>query len=163
MGDIDRFFEVLLVDDAIMYNVYNPSSKTLVITYNDATFTYDLSSFAESYSNRKKYTLQSAGLYLYACDLFEFNNTLTQDAILANYIKFKQMDKDKSNLVSLILVTISSFLLPVYSHHVNIGVKMRESPPETIKVKTGSGTSIAFLAVAIAALIVLIYYTAHKK
>lgn len=170
MVAVDKFFEVLLVDEAIMYNVYNPSTKTLVITYKDTTFTCDLSSLSDGFPERRKYTLQVAGLYLYACNRLEFDETLDRDTILSNYMKFKLMEKDKSNLISLLLVSVPSFLLPIFSHElaintqsVDVNIKPSSAPNDNIMKKENSPVTSILLVIAIIIIIILIYYTAHKK
>jgi hypothetical protein len=66
------------------------------------------------YPNRKKYTLQTAGLYYLACVLGDLPASFLREDIVNNYKKFKARNEvSKTDFVSLVLICVPSFLLTV--------------------------------------------------
>ena len=170
MVTIDKFFEVLLVDGAVMYNVYTPSTGILVITYKDTSYTSDLSEFITNFPSRKKYTLQTYGLYLFACHILNLDKRLAYETIVSNYMHLKGLNgTENSNLISLLLISVPSFLLPAFSDQVDVekNVTINSSGAsnhkEVINKKTTDGTANILLFISIIIVIALIYYIAKKK
>lgn len=110
----DKFFETLLLDGIIMYNVYN--NKSLNISYGDTSYHINFEQAMNLFPNRRKYTLQTIGIYLFACFTLNLNTTLDKETIISNYSVFKSKNIDrKSDLLSLLLVSIPSFVTPLLS------------------------------------------------
>lgn len=171
MSFADKFFEVLLVDGAIMYNVYNNTTGILDITYKDTTYICDLSSISVSFPDRRRYTLQTFGLYLFACQILQLNGEITYDVVAGNYLTIKQINtSQKTDLTSLLLISIPSFLLPVISHTTVPLQKLSDTasgwkPPPNLSSSSVSGHSsssgsmiITVLAVIIVILLLGILY-----
>lgn len=66
------------------------------------------------YPQRKKYTLQTAGLYYLACILGDLTPSFLREDLLNNYGEFRVRNEvSKTDFISLILICIPSFLLTV--------------------------------------------------
>lgn len=158
----DKFFEVLLVDGAIMYNVYNPVTGILDITYKDVSYLCDLSEFSSSFPERRRYTLQTCGLYLFACQSLQLDGELSYDTVAGNYLILKQRNtSQKSDLTSLLLISVPSFLLPILSHATTPSTKLTGAAtgwnhPQEVSPKNGSSDSSYSIILAILAIIIII-------
>lgn len=170
----DKFFEVLLVDGAIMYNVYNPTTGILDITYKDVSYTCDLSEFSASFPDRRRYTLQTCGLYLFACQKLTLELDLSYDTVAGNYLFIKQKNTaEKSDLLSLLLISVPSFLLPILSQSASPSIKMTGSAsgwnqpkPSGVKPSSVDGevSYVSIMIVVMAILIILLFmFILYKK
>lgn len=164
----DKFFEVLLVDGAIMYNVFNRATGVLDITYKDTSYICDLSSFSSSFPDRRKYTLQTCGLYLFACQILQLDGELVYDVVSGNYLILKQMNtSQKTDLTSLLLISIPSFLLPVISHSSGASGKIYgmasgqnsppRLPPQSDSNRASSPVTIILFIIILILLICILY------
>jgi len=172
----DKFFEVLLVDGAIMYNVFDTSTSILDITYRDVSYTCDLSEFSSSFPDRRRYTLQTCGLYLFACQKLALDLNLSYDVVAGNYLIFKQKNMmEKSDLLSLLLISVPSFLLPVLSQSASPSIKMtgtatgwnykNEGSANISPTSSGETSTVTILLVVLVILVIitLMYIIYHKK
>lgn len=171
----DKFFEVLLVDGAIMYNVFNPATGILDISYREVSYTCDLSEFSSSFPERRRYTLQTCGLYLFACQKLNLELDLSYETVSGNYLFIKQKNTaEKSDLLSLLLISVPSFLLPILSQSATPSIKMSGSasgwnqpgPGEKLSPKTTEGDSsyINIMLVVLAIIIIfLLMFTLYRK
>lgn len=167
----DKFFEVLLVDGAIMYNVYNPSTGILDITYRETSYLCDLSGLTASFPERRRYTLQTAGLYLFACQMHDLDTNLTYDTVTGNYLLIKQKNSSsKSDLLALILISVPSFLLPVISNTQPTSIKINGSfnypqnvTPSSTSDSDGRITSILLTFLVFVIIVLLIFLTRAGK
>lgn len=129
----DKFFETLLLDGIIMYNVY--SNKTLVISYGDISYNINFEQAMNLFPNRRKYTLQTIGIYLFACFTLNLNTTLDRETIISNYSVFKGKNLErKTDLLSLLLVSIPSFVTPLLSGGGGIPVSMSSTSLPSTKL-----------------------------
>lgn len=128
----DKFFETLLLDGIIMYNVY--SNKTLVISYGDVSYNINFEQAMNLFPNRRKYTLQTIGIYLFTCFTLNLNTTLDRETIISNYSVFKVKNLErKTDILSLLLVSIPSFVTPLLSGGGGIPISMSSTPsPKSI-------------------------------
>jgi len=111
---MDQFFKSLLLDQRILYSSYVPETRLLELTYDDTLYELSLAGFVNLYPNRKKYTLQTAGLYYLACILRDFTPSFLREDIVTNYERFRQINREsRTDFVSLVLICIPSFLLTV--------------------------------------------------
>lgn len=157
----DKFFETLLLDGIIMYNVY--SNKTLVISYGDISYNINFEQAMNLFPNRRKYTLQTIGIYLFACFTLNLNTTLDRETIISNYSVFKGKNLErKSDLLSLLLVSIPSFVTPLLSGGGGIPVSMSSLPstksnpiPQTASPNQSSGLGMG-IYILLTILIILV-------
>lgn len=111
---MDHFFRSLLLDQRILFSVYEEDTRILHLTYGDVTYDLSLNGFVNIYPNRKKYTLQTAGLYYLACVFGDLPASFLREDIVDNYKKFKARNEvSKTDFVSLVLICVPSFLLTV--------------------------------------------------
>lgn len=111
---MDRFFDTLLLDGRILYSAFNGDTKILDLTYGDTLYELSLEGFIDLYPQRRKYTLQTAGLYYLACTLGRLTPSFLREDVLNNYGEFKiRNGVSKTDFVSLVLICIPAFLLTV--------------------------------------------------
>jgi hypothetical protein len=111
---MDQFFDTLLLDGRILYSKFNGDTRILDLTYGDTLYELSLEGFIDLYPQRKKYTLQAAGLYYLACTLGQLTPSFLREDILNNYGEFKiRNGVSKTDFISLILICVPAFLLTV--------------------------------------------------
>jgi hypothetical protein len=88
------------------------------------------------FPERKKYTLQSAGLYYLACTLGDLTPSFLRADILENYEEFKRRNSEsKTDMLSLILICVPAFLLTVIKHDISpsTGEVMKSTKFDTVR------------------------------
>lgn len=111
---MDQFFDTLLLDGRILYSKFHEDTQVLDLIYGETLYELSLRGFIDLYPQRKKYTLQTAGLYYLACVLGQLTPSFLREDILNNYGEFKLRNGiSKTDFVSLILICVPSFLLTV--------------------------------------------------
>jgi hypothetical protein len=138
---MDQFFDTLLLDGRILYSKFNGDTRILDLTYGDTLYELSLEGFIDLYPQRKKYTLQAAGLYYLACTLGQLTPSFLREDILNNYREFKSRnDISKTDFISLILICVPAFLLTVIKGDTgsNIQDVLKKSSPKKLMNKTSA-------------------------
>lgn len=111
---MDQFFDTLLLDGRILYSTFHEDTQVLELIYGDVLYELSLRGFVDLYPHRKKYTLQTAGLYYLACALGQLTPSFLREDVLNNYGEFRTRNGiSKTDFVSLTLICVPSFLLTV--------------------------------------------------
>jgi hypothetical protein len=113
----DKIFDTLLLDKKILYNQYNPQTKSLSIKYDVDSYELSLQGFIAIYPTRKEYTLQTAGLYYVACLRYGLYPSFIRDDVVSNVHVFQALNRQThSDFLSMVIVSIPVYLLSVISN-----------------------------------------------